>query len=479
IENYGAKADTLTVQTFDDLEKVRILYNQVSDQISRIRRYRQNQPDYLKEIKEYESIHQKLKDRFKNDPNVLRIVRELQDLAGNHVDEENLNNYVKAVGILVDLTDLDINEHNGHHIIDVAYYREVKKSIQPTPIRNCGNSCYLNSDLQLILGIPALRQLLLADFKQPPIRNQEKDESQKDYEQYLQNEQENFRKTKKCLNKVKVAFQNFVIAVESKDQPTINECAKKLRDATYKVGREGLENDEHPFITFIENGCDGEREQMQAEVFINIMLNAAGYALRTRKHFFGDDEATEELKVCREETHETMIQLPLNQGEKPIAHTIQGLIDHQFSPMPVDAEDFCVNGKKVKKDVTLLQEAPEYLFVQVKRFAHSGLVAHKLHDLITFDNGEEVDFTKAMDKAVTDEDEGPFFYEVIGAVQHHGNIHGGHYTAMVKKGGEWQNCNDDVVDTSFGKSYPVGQKGSANLEKGYIYAFRRISKGSH
>lgn len=481
INEYETEIDDLSVQTFDDLERVRVLYTQIDDQIVRIQRVLQRernlevdkQQSFDQSIKDFRAVLEKLKNKLNSDPHILQIVKTLETEVQERPNDQNLNNYVKAVGIVRKLIDIEENEEPYH----VPTYEQAKASIQPTPIENCGNSCYMNSDLQLLLSIPAIKELILGDWKQIPVREQEDDETDEDYQLLCQNKLREFNLTKEYLQHVKPALVAFVAAVESKNQSEINEAAETLRDVTYNVGRTNVKDGEAAFIKMIEDSINGKCEQMQPEVFINTLLNAAGYALRTRRHAFADDDGKEELKVCSEEIAETMITLSLKASvddEKPYAHTLQGLVDHQFSPMTLD-DDWVIDDKPVKKDVTLLQEAPEYLFIQVKRFATEGNVRdgfhkYKLSDPIILDNGELIDFSKAMDKPVTDQDDGPFLYEVVGMVEHHGSIHGGHYTATVKKGGEWQRCNDSSVGMS--GDHPQ------NMENGYLYAFRRIPKGT-
>merc|ERR1712110_1097716 len=38
-----------------------------------------------------------------------------------------------------------------------------------------------------------------------------------------------------------------------------------------------------------------------------------------------------------------------------------------------------------------------------------------------------------------------FVYSLYAVVMHSGNLQGGHYTAFVKKSGEWFSCNDHTI----------------------------------
>jgi ubiquitin C-terminal hydrolase len=470
LEKLDEQVDNLAVNSFSDLERVRILYHQVNDQISKIGGVMGEYVGKLGETKNQQLFYQsekfytllnKLKVKFNEDPHIPQIVKELETLAKQEPNEKNLSDYIKAVGVLRELT--TIEENNEPY--DVKFHQQAKLRITPTPIANCGNSCYMNSDLQMLLSVPLIKEMLLGEWKQIPTRARTEFETVEEYNVLLANELKVFNETKEQLKHVKTRFEEFCTAQATKKQADINKAARNLRDAMWDAG-------------LIEDTQNGRYEQMQAETFVNRLLNAAGYALRSRRRTYGGVEGKEELYVCDEEYSETMITLGIKDGkyEEPYSQTIQGLVNHHFSPQDLPENSREVGGIIAEKDVTKLLEAPEQMFIHIKRFGFEGdyplMHKYKLSDPIAFDTGEVVDFGIAMDKSLTDEDQGPYLYEVVGMVEHHGNINGGHYTSTVKKGDEWYHCNDASRVKNHGKSNP-------NIEKGYLYVFKRIPNAEH
>jgi ubiquitin carboxyl-terminal hydrolase 8 len=93
--------------------------------------------------------------------------------------------------------------------------------------------------------------------------------------------------------------------------------------------------------------------------------------------------------------------------------------------------------EEISKNITFWN-FPKVLVVSLKRFSPDG----------TEKNMELVDFpidTLDLSKYVSGYKPQTYVYELYGVCNHIGNVHGGHYTAFVKRNGQWIHCNDTTV----------------------------------
>jgi ubiquitin carboxyl-terminal hydrolase 8 len=109
----------------------------------------------------------------------------------------------------------------------------------------------------------------------------------------------------------------------------------------------------------------------------------------------------------------------------------------------MQGENAWLNGKTgLKEDVFTRIEFwnfPAILVITLKRFSQNGI--HKRNDLVDFpiDNLDLSSFVRGYNSK-------SFVYELFGVCNHFGSVMGGHYTSFVKNAsGEWLHCNDSNV----------------------------------
>ena len=92
----------------------------------------------------------------------------------------------------------------------------------------------------------------------------------------------------------------------------------------------------------------------------------------------------------------------------------------------------------IKKNI-IFWNLPNVLIIELKRFNNSN---KKIHTLVKTDL-ENVDFSKYVYGYNSQE----YIYDLFGTGNHMGNVFGGHYTANIKNSnGKWYNCNDTHIN---------------------------------
>ena len=153
--------------------------------------------------------------------------------------------------------------------------------------------------------------------------------------------------------------------------------------------------------------------------------------------------ATIDGKKIHKNKPEQFFILDLPIPENPINHTLYGCLDKFISPEILEGENAWLNettGKKedIQKRI-VFWNLPKILVITLKRFSPDG--ERKLQNRIDFPI-ENLD----MSKYVTGYKSKEYVYELFGICNHTGGVMGGHYTSFVKNArGEWIHFNDTNV----------------------------------
>jgi ubiquitin C-terminal hydrolase len=124
-------------------------------------------------------------------------------------------------------------------------------------------------------------------------------------------------------------------------------------------------------------------------------------------------------------------------------HTLEKCLDLTFSEEQLDCEltcNHCLNKSKFNK-MNRLWSLPKYLIIQLKRF--DMLSGMKKNQMIRFE--ETLDIGNRLDNNIIDKEN--TIYNLIGVVNHIGNINGGHYYAYCKNtaNDKWLDFNDGNI----------------------------------
>jgi len=142
--------------------------------------------------------------------------------------------------------------------------------------------------------------------------------------------------------------------------------------------------------------------------------------------------------------HYFILDIPIFSHSKGVLQTIYEGFDHFTEIEPMSGENAWFNERKgEKQDVNkqiLFWNLPKVLVISLKRFSPDG--TKKLGHLITFplDGFDLSNYVIGYNKK-------SFIYELFGVCNHTGSVMGGHYTSFVKNAdGIWIHFNDTSVE---------------------------------
>lgn len=463
LQSLRKRIEDLEIDDFGSLGALLNLYRQVSHRHALIHSFliKQNESysdELVQNLKvaqvDYAELLTALLEKFKDNQALQNLYRDFQGGLGDidDISEEDLDLYVALTSMMKALP--IINPEEAKPLINEELLAGALQKLAPHGIQNCGNSCYLNSDLQAIMSVPFFRDRLLGDWS-PWEFTQEPKETVQEYQARRLMENARHLSQAQVFGGFKKIFSKFTRYYDEKNKKLIDSKVRKLRDNLKKVGViEGVKT-----------------SQQDARRILSELLSATGYSLKTRTKisFNRNDERVEvEMPLS---FRESIFNIPLRDvvGEDSHGSTMQELIDHKFTPKHyVDPDYIHQNENIIERDeIEIFEEIPDYLVINISRF---GVAENKFEikydDKIQFPEGEQIDFTRAFDEKLLQPGQA-VRYEVQAVVTHHGRTPlGGHYTADVKKGGGWYRCDDGHI-TKLGVSNP-------DMGSGYLYVLKKV-----
>lgn len=283
-------------------------------------------------------------------------------------------------------------------------------------MRNIGNSCYMNSGIQLLIGAPDFVRMVNAPLQRKP------------------GETDNQLQARVAVQ----ANLSFVLeALRGGDDAMVEFGMRRLRATIFcDFSRLHLDTElkrrpgRHPDEMYIQH--DGE-------AFINTALLVLGHQINTQevRSFTHNGEAVN--RPLASVMTDTMIRLPIVPGKN-----LQQTWDAEFASTPVndaangfkyEANGRVTNITQFTKRSRIVGHLPEFIVVQMKRFSHDPLSTEgpqKVFTKVPCDNDGKLDITDSVDPALR-QNQGRINYQLVGVQLHHGDTpKGGHYTACRK-----------------------------------------------
>ena len=289
---------------------------------------------------------------------------------------------------------------------------------KPIGLKNLGNSCYMNSVLQVLAHTD--------DFK----------------EYFLKN---NFHKEQKPLS---FALKNFLKEyLENKDNNYF--ALRELHNAIKKQYKT-QSTSEMKFA----NGYQHDPEE-----FLSMFLDSLKVENKKWNNIFkGEETILDTCKNCKDESQNENEFKILSLGikdddlEKIESHemeedccnccdcccvyyktTLKHLLDNYTREEEIEANCGRCNKNTNKKKIIRISFLPKYLILQLNVFYEYHSVFIKIPEELN------------LGEYCTKQNNVNFDYTLYGIVRHHGNMLGGHYTAAIKEGNDWYICDDKTV----------------------------------
>ena len=289
---------------------------------------------------------------------------------------------------------------------------------KPIGLKNLGNSCYMNSVLQVLAHTD--------DFK----------------EYFLKN---NFHKEQKPLS---FALKNFLKEyLENKDNNYF--ALRELHNAIKKQYKT-QSTSEMKFA----NGYQHDPEE-----FLSMFLDSLKLENKKWNNIFkGEETILDTCKNCKYESQNAPIFISLPLGikdddlEKIESHemeedccnccdcccvyyktALEKLLDNYYTKEEeIKANCESCNNNTNRRRTAKISFLPKYLILQLEIYDYHSVFIKIPKEL-------------NLKKYCTEQNNVNFDYTLYGIVRHHGNMLGGHYTAAIKDGNDWYICDDKIV----------------------------------
>lgn len=284
-------------------------------------------------------------------------------------------------------------------------------------LNNIGNTCFMNSALQLLINCRILTKFIIStDFDNPKLRT---------YKRFLEEYHSYHVITPHELKNI-VSMDNPIF--RGSRQHDAHEFLVKLLDLIDTEIKKEFKNSSQSIATTKNNNIENKR---LLDVIFNNNISSTVFSNEV------NDESTIDVP-------EKTLSLPIkgNTLNKCLQsfQQIEILEDKWFS------EKF---NKKVNASKQLsINKFAKYLIIHLKRFNY---------DRRSSKNGSSVEFDEYM--TLNDNN-----YELRSIVLHSGGTDGGHYVAVVKKNDTWYMCNDASINKTDVQQF---------LNVGYIYLYSK------
>ena len=358
-------------------------------------------------------------------------------------------------------TDTDMTNNNKKTNDDLF---EKYKNLGLTGLANIGNTCYLNSCMQVLSHTYELNDLLHS--------GEYKKRLNKKADSVLLLEWDNLRQMMWSRN-CTIAPIGFVKAVQK---------ISSIKGCVLFSGH--LQNDVQEFLLFmidcfhnslarevimdITGSIENEKDKMAAACFE--MMNAMYKKEYSEmiKLFYGihvseitSIEDNQQLSFRAEPFSVMSLSIP-DESATNAAVSIYDCFDLYCKKETLEGANAWYNDKtKQKEDVKrgiVFWSLPDILIIDLKRWGHNGRKLNKIVDAPI----ENADFTKY----VKGYGASSYIYDLYGICNHSGNSFGGHYTAYIRNAnGKWYDCNDTLVREI--------NKDKLVSEKSYCFFYRK------
>ncbi|KAL4491373.1 hypothetical protein ABPG72_008029 [Tetrahymena utriculariae] len=311
---------------------------------------------------------------------------------------------------------------------------------------NIGNTCYMNSALQCVFNIPGFLDYFTSGKYKKEINQANKGIAYEFAELASSIEQNTSKNNFQRPSGLKFAIQKVNQQFLGSGQQDSQEFLRTLLD--------GLHND--------LNRVQGKKPYRELEANIKLKpLNKIGeewfqyYLDRDNSivtdYFTGQLMSKVTCQVCQSESiaFDNFMDLSLSFMAFRIlnSYDLDRLIKAFLKEENLDDTYYCKNCKKHTKSKRqfYIWQLPDILVIHLKRFHFGSMRREKINFNVTFPI-QDLDMCQYLERQTTGNQD--CLYDLIGIVNHSGNLYGGHYTAQCKNpyDGTWNEFNDSQWD---------------------------------
>lgn len=318
---------------------------------------------------------------------------------------------------------------------------------------NEGNTCYMNSALQCIMHVPELKDYFLTNGGV----------MYKSQQKYFLSKRTNI--LKEFADQFQVLLKS--LCDDTDKRPVRPLSFRKILSVFKPIFRTAEQQDAHECMTVILDTLD---ESLKMSVSINITgtvrteleerkssafnqykkyLMKNGYSF-INSIFYGQLESIIKCANCNHSSYSydpfSSIEVEIPSG----AISVYDCLDNYCYQEQLSSEnmyncDKCSTKSQATK-ILGLWSLPTVLIIQLKRFGNNHMLV-KNNTYINFPN--KLNMTKYTAHPNAKDERGNIglqMYDLIGIIEHSGNLNGGHYTSKCKYNDGWYNFNDAMVN---------------------------------
>jgi ubiquitin C-terminal hydrolase len=286
-------------------------------------------------------------------------------------------------------------------------------------LQNIGNTCFMNSALQVILNCDKLNDAVIKSPCNTPLIDAYRD----------------------LVKKYRDCKESEII---------IPKTIKKVMGKKYGIFGGYQQQDSHEFLSLLLLGLESELKEQS----IN---NIVGEILDVKVNIIVSSKETDKTSSHYENTTILPLDLPTDNQDTCLGDCINNYMSEHSIDEPVKFEVKDNNKKKIIEEQAsqewIIEELSEYFMVQFKRFNQSRNMYSKKSNNVHVPHTLETENSK---------------YTLKSFIVQSGTLGGGHYISFVRDGECWKCANDSSI-----LDVPVEQINEIS-QKAYILCYDRV-----
>ena len=325
-------------------------------------------------------------------------------------------------------------------------------------ILNIGNTCFINSSLQILFNIKSLRDYILSDSYNQSIL------------EYYNKNKKNLDKNYELYKNLLINIKNIFISLNSGINITENIkslCVnlKKLSEIDFiasNISNFSIHNDAEEFLSFILDKIEDytiDNNFLKIETFKNQYKNNNFIISNFKIQQITQYKCLSCNNLTKLNFNNYLNKLQLSIKQKNIHSLEDALLNYTTTHLMDDYKCEKCNRKSKAKERTLIINLPNYIIIQLLRFDNNGMKIKK---------NIKIPFYINMNKYSHKIQNTQFELESVNCHIDF-NMYAGHYISYVKRKNQWFITDDDNIKKI---SNEMIERNIENL--GYFFVYKKI-----